>query len=250
MSMQHIERSTKAPRWAHWALLFLGASLALVGQAQTADTDTVATRADVPAQADEPVDSTAAQEAMESNRLKRRGLVTARHEANLERARNAKQEPPPALSPTKPLTPPLFSPSEKRGMTESTETASVVALAAAPAAALARVDVSFSFGRGLDAVSTSDAWLPSCSGIQEGDFTVIARVQARNAQGQPVDVRPEWKPADPATVSVSPAGGDAVRITVRGAGESNLTVVGPGFSKDLWISAVRQGKVMHVDIFQ
>lgn len=95
-----------------------------------------------------------------------------------------------------------------------------------------------------------DAWVSTYSGVQEGELTVEARVQARNGKGQAVDIRPEWTPADPSTVVVSPAEGNAVKITVRGSGESNLTVAGPGFSKDLWISAKYQGSAIEVRISQ
>lgn len=124
----------------------------------------------------------------------------------------------------------------------------------APAATLA--DIKISFGpdprhtQGSQAAN-NPASKVGYSTVDEGEVTVEARLEGHDAEGLPVAISAAWNPADPATVDVSPAEGNAVTITVRGAGQSNLTVAGPGFSKDLWISATaREGKAIQVDITQ
>jgi hypothetical protein len=87
--------------------------------------------------------------------------------------------------------------------------------------------------------------------LLEGNVvTLDAMVHARDPQGQTMEIRPEWKSADANTVEVLPAEGVAVKITVRGRGESNLTLSGPGFSKELWISATGEGSALRVQIVQ
>lgn len=243
---------TKARSTAAWAMLLAGLAFSCAGRTQTADTGSL-TQADAMADAMESADTAADLGAVESNKQQQRALVNARREAKLERLRDAKREPVAVRKALQPIAPsPTPLPEQRRAVAETAATVQkpVVAPAAVPVALLTEVSVSFKREPRLDVASTAEAWLPSISGAQEGEFTVVARVQARNAQGQHIDVRSEWKPADPAAVSVSAVAGDAVRITVRDVGESNLTVVGQGFSKELWISAVRQGKAMHVDIFQ
>ena len=250
------ERGAKAGSRATGASLLAGLALALAFagpmQTVTAQEASRAVPTDLPAEVQEAPDAAAAGEAAVSSKQRRRALMVARREANLERLRNTRQDPARPLRPTQ--SPPALA-EERRspdsvGMSPQAIVAPVVVPAAAPTVARVDVNVSFKVEPHFAQNSLPDAWLPSCSGAQEGEFTVVARVQARDAQGQPVPIRPEWKPADLVMVSVAPAGGDTVTITVRGAGESNLTVAGQGFSKDLWISAVRQGKAMHVEIFQ
>jgi hypothetical protein len=119
-------------------------------------------------------------------------------------------------------------------------------------AALAGISISFH----LDEPSASksrmaDHWVPRISGVLEREFTVLAKAEAHDAAGRILDVEPEWTAADPSTVAVSPAKGRTVKITVRGAGASNLTVAAAGLSKDLWISAAPdQSNAMTVEILQ
>ena len=118
------------------------------------------------------------------------------------------------------------------------------------ATAIADIDVSFKLVAGVAKPGHADgAWVapPIHSGYQEGAFTVEAKVRARDAKGRPVEVNPEWSSGAP-SVQVSPSHGAAVKITVRAAGESNVTMTAMGFSKDLWISAVNQGKTIKVRI--
>ncbi|MDE2219677.1 MAG: hypothetical protein KGJ52_04780, partial [Gammaproteobacteria bacterium] len=65
------------------------------------------------------------------------------------------------------------------------------------------------------------------------------------------DINPDWVPVDPTSVSVSSGAGRVVRITVRRAGASNLSVRLPGVSRDLLIYAVpEQGNALKVEILQ
>src|SRR6266508_666691 len=92
------------------------------------------------------------------------------------------------------------------------------------------------------------------SGVSEGAFTVEARVHGRDAKGQLVDIKPEWVPADSAIVTVSPARGKEVTITVQGAGESSVRVTVPreteelSLSTELVIKARYQGTALQVEI--
>jgi len=49
-------------------------------------------------------------------------------------------------------------------------------------------------------------------------------------------------------VEVSPGAGEAVKITVRDAGQSRLIVAAPGITKELSISATYASRAMHVQI--
>lgn len=78
--------------------------------------------------------------------------------------------------------------------------------------------------------------------------TVEAKVQVHDAKGQPVDLNPEWIPADPEMVTVSPSQGNAVQITVRHAGQSSLEVTSQRVSRKLAIMAWYQGDALQVQI--
>jgi hypothetical protein len=71
--------------------------------------------------------------------------------------------------------------------------------------------------------------------------TVEARVHVVDAKGAPMKVAPEWIPADPKIVTVSPNPGTEVKITVLQAGETSLTVTAGDFSKELFITAKYEG---------
>ena len=90
---------------------------------------------------------------------------------------------------------------------------------------------------------------PTYSGASAQSI-VVARAFGINARGVPVSIRPEWIPADPEMVTVSTAPGNAVQIAVHRAGESKLTVLAAGVSRDLSISATYEGQVIHVQVSQ
>jgi len=121
-------------------------------------------------------------------------------------------------------------------------------------AALTGIEVSFKLDpRHTKGVYMGEGWVsPPISiyaGAQIGTTpTVEAKVQALDAKGQPVDLSPEWIPADPEMVTVSPGQGNAVMITVRHAGQSSLQVTSQKASKKLSIKAWYQGDAIQAEI--
>ena len=92
---------------------------------------------------------------------------------------------------------------------------------------------------------------PTYASAQEGNqFTVDAKAQGVNAQGKPVDIMPEWTPADPDMVRVTPAEGRAVKITVQRTGQSSLEVASLGFSKQLTVDARQRAGAIFVELSQ
>jgi len=83
------------------------------------------------------------------------------------------------------------------------------------------------------------------SGAQLGkEATVEAKVRGVDADGRTVPISPDWVPADPEMVVVSPVSGaelDHVRLTVKKIGESKLRVVSQGVSKELLVTAKAVG---------
>lgn len=117
---------------------------------------------------------------------------------------------------------------------------------------LARINIAFHTDNATgSAARVSDNWFPQISGAHDGEFTVLARAEGRDTDGRVVNINPDWVATDPSSVTVSPGTGQAVRITVRRAGASNLTVTAAGLSKDLAISAAPdQLHALRVDILQ
>ncbi|MDP2660088.1 MAG: hypothetical protein Q8R28_05115 [Dehalococcoidia bacterium] len=81
-------------------------------------------------------------------------------------------------------------------------------------------------------------------------FTLQVRAQGLDGQGNPMVISPQWKPADPETLAVSPSQGSVVMLTVQRPGQSSLQVVSQGFSKTLSIVAAYQGSALLVEIAQ
>ncbi|MDP1990541.1 MAG: FKBP-type peptidyl-prolyl cis-trans isomerase [Syntrophales bacterium] len=126
---------------------------------------------------------------------------------------------------------------------------------APPAAATALTDIKISFK--LDTRLTrgqylGDRWVSPpkyTSTVQKGtEVTVQARAQGLDAGGRPVALSPEWIPADPEMVTVSPNQGREVKITVKRAGQSSLKVAAQELTKELHIKAMDRGNAMQVEI--
>ncbi len=117
---------------------------------------------------------------------------------------------------------------------------------------LAGINIAFHIDNATgSATPGTDNWFPQISGAHDGEFTVLARAEGRDADGRVVNINPDWVATDPLSVAISPGTGQAVRITVRRAGASNLTVTAAGVSKDLAISAAPdQLHKLKVDILQ
>jgi len=128
--------------------------------------------------------------------------------------------------------------------------------ASAPTAAFGDIQVSFKLDpRLLGSTYGGGRWVsPSTYGPIAGvgdTYTVEARAYRVNARGQEAQIIPQWIPADPDRVTVSPGQGNQVTITVKGAGESTLQVTtSNGMSKTLSIKATYQDNVIQVEISQ
>ncbi len=140
---------------------------------------------------------------------------------------------------------------------EAPQNNSVPARVSLPAAPVTDLSVSFKLDRRLTSgLYMGERWVSprTYSGVSEGAFTVEVRVHGRDAKGQLVDIKPEWVPADSAIVTVSPARGKEVTITVQGAGESSVRVTVPreteelSLSTELVIKARYQGTALQVEI--
>ena len=87
------------------------------------------------------------------------------------------------------------------------------------------------------------------SGINGQDI-VDARATGIDAKGRPVDISPEWVPANPAIAAVSPDHGTQTKITVKGAGQTTLKVLSQGISKELLIKSEYHAGVIRIEISQ
>jgi FKBP-type peptidyl-prolyl cis-trans isomerase FklB len=80
--------------------------------------------------------------------------------------------------------------------------------------------------------------------------TVEVRAQGLDVNGRPTKIDPEWIPSDPEMVTVTPARGEQVKITVKRAGESKLKISAQGLSRELILKATYLGKSIQVEITQ
>lgn len=83
-----------------------------------------------------------------------------------------------------------------------------------------------------------------------GQDTVMVRAEGFDAKGRPVGILPEWVPADPEMVEVSPRQGKEVTIAVRRAGQSTVRVAFPGVSRELIVKSAGKGVALQVEISQ
>ena len=116
---------------------------------------------------------------------------------------------------------------------------------------LAGIDVFFKLAFQPDrGEPTTGRWIaPAYAGVQEGaEFVVEAKARGLDASGKATTISPAWVASDPNMVEVSPGAGEAVKITVRDAGQSRLIVAAPGITKELSISATYASRAMHVQI--
>jgi FKBP-type peptidyl-prolyl cis-trans isomerase FklB len=95
-----------------------------------------------------------------------------------------------------------------------------------------------------------DLWLSSATyfGAAGETITLEARAHGLDTKGKQIVISPTWTPADPDMVEVSPDQGNAVRITVKRAGQSSLQVALQGAFRELSIKAAHQDNVMRVEI--
>lgn len=121
---------------------------------------------------------------------------------------------------------------------------------AASSAAITDIKISFKLDTRLThGQYMGDLWVspPTYTGTV-GQDTVDARVEGVDVAGNSVVISSEWTASDPSMIEVSPEQGKEVKITVKRTGESRLTAVAPGFSKELYIKAVHKNNAMQIDI--
>ena len=83
-----------------------------------------------------------------------------------------------------------------------------------------------------------------------GQSAVEARAVTLDASGRPTRATIDWKASDPEMVTVSPARGGQVTITVKRTGESNLTLTAGAVSRKLAVKAVDSNGARLVTITQ
>ncbi len=122
----------------------------------------------------------------------------------------------------------------------------------APAAARPRIQVSFKLDPRLSGPTYGgERWVspPTYRGASAQD-TVEARASAVDSAGRPLEADLEWTVSDPERVSVAPPRGEHVKITVKRAGESVVTVKARGASRKLTVKAVETNGIRQVIISQ
>lgn len=124
----------------------------------------------------------------------------------------------------------------------------------APASPLADIQVYFKLDPRLTrGLYMGDRWVspPIYTRLGEGkELVVEARAHGLGPGGETMKVSPEWIPADPGMVAVSPPRGNLVKITVRRPGRSSLKITSAGISREVTIKASHKEDIMQVDIFQ
>jgi len=87
--------------------------------------------------------------------------------------------------------------------------------------------------------------------VAEGaPYTVEARVEILDNNGQSLLVDAEWIVEDPEMVTVTPGQDNAVMINIQRDGETTLQVATQDATKTLSIKAVYQDKALHVQVSQ
>jgi hypothetical protein len=122
------------------------------------------------------------------------------------------------------------------------------------AAPVAASDIKFAFKldpRLSGGTYGGERWIspPTYTGLRAQN-TVDVRATVFDTAGMPMNINPEWRPDNPAMVSVAPGDGERVTITVQGAGESRLKVTADGASRELLITAKSENDALQVKISQ
>ncbi|HSB69949.1 MAG TPA: hypothetical protein VLT62_11505 [Candidatus Methylomirabilis sp.] len=206
--------------------------------------------------------ATGSQGPSRTERQQRRAAREARRNVNLERVRLPRENAAQTEAIPAPVSrvPALTGMADIGGMKAGLDSqpTSLPELPRQPAVsrppALSGIEVSFKVDpRHTKGLYMGESWAsPPISLHADGrsgtTSTVIARVQLFDTGGQPVDTRPDWIPADPEMVTVSPGQGNEVQITVRHAGQSSLKVTSQGISRQLSILAWYQEDTIQVEI--
>jgi FKBP-type peptidyl-prolyl cis-trans isomerase len=105
--------------------------------------------------------------------------------------------------------------------------------------------------RVADPTHGGNRWVspPTYFGANAQD-TIEAMAQGVDRKGAAARISPNWIPSDPGMVSVSRGQGNQVKIVVKRAGESKLTVAAGAVSTDLIVQAKYVDSFIHVAITQ
>ncbi|HEU4384998.1 MAG TPA: hypothetical protein VFR85_16060 [Anaeromyxobacteraceae bacterium] len=98
---------------------------------------------------------------------------------------------------------------------------------------------------------TGERWVspPTYTGAAAQD-TVEVSASAVDAAGKPTKASIDWSPSDPEMLTVTPPRGERVKIAVKRAGESSVTVKSGGVSRKLTVNATQKNGVWQVTISQ
>ena len=81
-----------------------------------------------------------------------------------------------------------------------------------------------------------------------GQTEVDLRAAGIDANGSPVSVAPDWSASNPEMISIAPARGDRVKITINRAGEGSVRAVSQGVAKELSIKAESRNNMLQIEI--
>jgi hypothetical protein len=125
---------------------------------------------------------------------------------------------------------------------------------ARPAGALTAIEVEFKIdARFTRGTYMRDRWVSRFGPLALDGTSLSVDVRARGvtANGQSTNISPQWVPADPQMVTVTPIEGtNEFRLTVQRAGESTVAVSAQRMSKQLTVKAAHQGGAIVVEIAQ
>jgi hypothetical protein len=122
-----------------------------------------------------------------------------------------------------------------------------------PVTSAAGISVFFKMDPRLTATYGGDRWVSPPTYTQVGDANgavIEVRAQARGADPK-VEAAPlQWTASDTGMVDVTPDNGGAVKITVKHAGESMVTITSGELKKELTVKAETRNNALQVTIAQ
>ena len=124
--------------------------------------------------------------------------------------------------------------------------------AQAGTSALKAIQLSFKLDPRLsDSTYGGERWVsPKTYTGASGQNTVDVRATGVDADGTTVPLTPEWSVSDANMITVSPARGERVKITVTRAGTSTVKIAAQGVVKELSVKATSSNNVFQIEIVQ
>jgi FKBP-type peptidyl-prolyl cis-trans isomerase len=121
-----------------------------------------------------------------------------------------------------------------------------------PAVVLKAIQVSFKLDSRLtDSTYGGERWVsPRTYTGANGQNTVDIRATGVDAKGTTVPIAPEWSVSDADMITVSPARGERVKITITRAGECTVKIASQGVVKELSVKASSSNNVLQIAIAQ